>query len=104
MGNTYYEMMIGLYERREIEIEDISQARERFLNTFNENSQAKGKTMLTIRQDREKKINDDEVVDETETTEDGMTLEQRYYLYSYELGMIKQEDRKERRKAREYED
>jgi hypothetical protein len=31
MGQTYYEIIIGLYDKREIEIENISQAKERFV-------------------------------------------------------------------------
>ena len=34
MGQMYYETLIGLHEKREIELENIQQARERFLNNM----------------------------------------------------------------------
>lgn len=36
IGQIYYEHLIGLYEKREIDIENIQEARERFLNSFSE--------------------------------------------------------------------
>lgn len=64
MGQNYFEILIGLYDKREIDLENIEEARERFLEQFNEDSTIIEDQVLKI--DRARKIVEEEdmVLDE----------------------------------------
>lgn len=87
MGQIYYEILIGLHDKREIELENIQQARERFLNALSQDNSNMGATMASKTQMQERKddLYDEEQPQVTAMDENGLTETERVKLYLKEI-------------------
>ena len=99
MANNYYEILIGLYDVSETDLENITQARDRFLKSFTDHANSGSLTIRKQAKDKKKAVgeNNEDIID-------GMTYEQRIGVYQFEFAEIKNEvirGRKEKVKEQE---
>jgi hypothetical protein len=95
-SQQFYEIMVGLHEEREIQVEDISQARERFLGQFSQQAKKIMKDTVNIVRNptliknlSSKADTEPNQVPDEEPGKDGLTYEQRSKFYIDELKSLK---------------
>jgi len=86
MSQSYHEILLGLHEKRETALEGVEQAKERFLNQFNQDEEQE--RALAKAQKKHLLIEEE---DEAEDEDHGLTYDERIVNYRVELAPIRAE-------------
>jgi len=86
MSQSYHEILLGLHEKRETALEGVEQAKERFLNQFNQDEEQE--RALSKAQKKHLLIEEE---DEAEDEDHGLTYDERIVNYRVELAPIRAE-------------